>query len=307
MTRKASALLAASALVGLGASVFLFGPSDATTFSGTPFGGAGQSGSGGSSSQSTFTSTQTDGGPGFCFGGSCAVSFASDGGVVTLNGAELNATLANSQNVNANTIITPYAVVSQAASGERAFGPAHDGARVYFGESGNVYAYNNAGQIVFAASIEAGSMETDTLGSATGGRDRVEIFYPQPYPLGSLSTCDAAHMGVLKTLSSDGRTYQCNGTSNQTFGFRAAWSSALDFGAFAGASCETLTFAASGAVANEPIAAGGCGTILAGDADLECFVNVSATNTVQVRVCCRDAGDGCGDPASTTFTAAASR
>lgn len=81
---------------------------------GGPFGPNGGSGGGSSFSgtSATFTSTQTDGGPGFCFNGSCAVSFASDGGVVTLNGAELSVP----NGINLSTIDVQAATLAQPMS-----------------------------------------------------------------------------------------------------------------------------------------------------------------------------------------------
>lgn len=307
--RRATSVLAAIALAAVGGVMVLQStPATSGTFNGTISGGSGgTSSSGGSSSQLAFTSTQTDGGPGFCFNGSCGVSFSSDGGVVTLSGAELDATLKNSQNVNSGTDIGPHAVIAQAASGEAAFKVNQNGARYYFANSGNVYCYSDGAIVICASQWDiAAGVTTNIIGASTAGRNRVEMFYPQPIPLGSLLTCDATHMGVLQTLSGDGRTYQCNGTSNQTFGFRAAWTGALDFAVFASNTCQDLTFTATGAVANEPIAEGGCGAVFVADSDLTCKVVISATNTARVRVCCNDTL-GCTDLSSITFTAAALR
>lgn len=119
--------------------------------------------------------------------------------------------------------------------------------------------------------------------------------------------CSAGNAGTLSTLSSTGAAFYCNGTAAQQVALRVPWSSSLDFSAFAGASCQTLTFTAAGAVDGEPIASGGCGDIFDFDADLLCMMAISATNTVSVRVCCRDETGGCGDPPATAFTAAAVR
>jgi hypothetical protein len=308
MRRVTSLMLAVGVAAAGGMYALQSRPAVSGTFNGTISGGGSSSSSSGSAL--AFTSTQTDGGPGYCFNGSCAVSFSSDGGVVTLNGAELDATLANSQNVNADTIITPQAVVAQAASGQKAFGVAQNGARVYFCESGNCYCYDVGGLTTCANQwdLPAG-VKTNLIAASTPGRDRVEIFYPQPYPLASLSTCDSTHMGVLKTLTTDERNYMCDGSTDTNLkiaGMGGPWSGSLDFAVFASVSCQTLTFAATGAVLNEPVAQGGCGSVLAGDTDLTCTVAISATNTASVRLCCLDAA-GCADLASITFSAAAIR
>lgn len=157
-------------------------------------------GGGGAQSTSavTWTSTQTDGGAAFVVptgqkvchdGAACGVYTVYDGGTLGVVGAELEAALANSQNVNADTDITPHSVVSQAASGQRAFGPAHDGARTYFGESGNVYCYNNAGEVRCASAWAIQSMSIDTIGSFTSSR-YTDVFRVRFFPTGSLGTCN---------------------------------------------------------------------------------------------------------------------
>lgn len=177
---------------------------------GGPFGanGGGAGGGGATTSAPTFTSTQTDGGAGFCFNGSCTVSLASDGGVVTLSGAEFYAPngFTDSQKVNADTNITPNSVVAQAASGERAFGPAHDGARIYFGESGNVYCYNSAGEVNCQSAWKIPTISTDTIGSYTSNRV-VDAFNLHHFPVSSLGTCNGVGTagnipeGTIKVLS----------------------------------------------------------------------------------------------------------
>lgn len=259
-----------------------------------PNGGAGGASFGGSSV--TFTSTQTDGGPGFCFNGSCAVSLASDGGVVTLSGAELYVPngFTDSQKVNANNIITPYAVVSQAASGQRAFGPAHDGARVYFGGSGNVYCYNNAGQIRCAAGIGVPSEETDTIGNYTPGRNRVEIFYPQPYPLGSLTTCDTDHRGILQTLTTDGRSYACDGTTNQRLAYSLSNTTSINWGSLGPNDSETQTQTVTGALTSDAVF---CSPVNGGSMQgMDMHPTVTSSNTVSI-VAHNDTG-GTIDPAA---------
>jgi len=290
-------------------------------FSSSPFGGSGESGvsDDGDDSAITFTSTQSDGGAAFimptgqrlCLNGEpCTVFVQYDGGALGLAGSEVDVPngFTDSQKVNSSTSITPYSVNAQAASGERALGVATDGARIYFGAGGNTYCFlNGSSEIECASSWQVPSIETNIIGPATPGRNKIDLFYPRPFPLGSLDTCDSDHQGVITTLSGDGRTYQCNGTSNQTFGFRQAWSGALDFGAISAGDCADLTFTATGAVRGEAVACGGLDDLAAADSNLIGFCSVTATNTVTVRACCERLMIACANPSSTTFSAAALR
>jgi hypothetical protein len=123
---------------------------------------------------------------------------------------------------------------------------------------------------------------------------------------GSTPACTAGVAGGLKGNSTSHELIYCDGTANNTVAFVAEWSSALNFAVFASDTCQTLTFTATGAVRNEPMALGGCGDVFDADTDLSCDGAVTATDTVSVRLCCNDSA-GCADPASITFTAAALR
>lgn len=127
------------------------------------------------------------------------------------------------------------------------------------------------------------------------------------FPSSDVSGCAAGTEGGIKANSGTHRATYCDGTTPQKLGYREVWSGAVDFAAFGGTGCQDLTFTATGAVAGEPIASGGCGSIYAADADLQCGMAISATDTATVRVCCSDVVSGCGNPPSITFTAAALR
>lgn len=285
-------------------------------FGGGPFGSTASSGGGSGSattSAPTFTSTQTDGGASFVAptsgrvyldGPTNSVYLTYDGGNIGLVGAELDVPsgFTDSQKVNADSDISPHAVISQAASGEYAFRALHDGVYWDIGASTNDRIYASNGTVI-ANSWKFGDITVETIGAAQG---YIWMFSPTPFPVGSLTACSSGRKGALQTLSSDGRLYQCNGTADQTLGYRTAWTGALDFAVFASNSCQTLTFTATGAVAGEPVAEGGCGLVMAGDADVTCKVSISATNTASVRICCNDTL-GCADLGSITFTAAALR
>lgn len=257
---------------------------------GGPFGPNGGGGSGSSGGAATaFVSTQTDGGPGFCFNGSCAVSFASDGGVVTLNGAELYIPngFTDSQKVNPDTIITPYSVVPQAASGQAAFRVAQTGARIYFDVSGNIYAYSDGSQVVAASAWDIPSLSTDTIGTHTAARNKVEIFYPQPYPLGSLASCSSGFKGRLETLSSDGRTYACDGTTTQRVAYSLTGTATLDYGSLGPGTHEIKTLTVSGGTSSDLVACSPInvdGGVDFGDLDTHASMDPSVAGQVNVLV-----------------------
>jgi hypothetical protein len=308
MRRTTSLLLAGSLLVGAGA--MLMQPMFATggTFTGTISGGS-SGGSSSSGSAVTFTSTQTDGGAAFvaptgqrvCLNGAACTQYVqSDGGSIGLVGAEVDVPngFTDSQKVNPDTIITPASVVAQAASGQRAFGVAQTGARIYFDVAGNIYCYSNGSNIVCAASLDVPSMQTNTIGALTPSRDRVEIFYPQPYPLGSLSTCDSDHKGVLKTLTTDGNTYQCNGTDNRGLLRYLRGTASLNYASIAAGADETLTLTVTGAATTDEVHCSALVSLGAGMTVAQSWV--SSADTVSVTV-----GNfklvAATDPGATTF------
>jgi hypothetical protein len=179
----ATKVFAVAAVLGAaGGTMFLSSRSaTASGFSG-PF-------SGGTQKDTTLSTSER-----LCLNGTtCSVYLQYDGGTVGVVGAELETPQGfyASQNVNADTIITPQAVISQAASGQKAFGVAIDGARTYFGESGNVYCYNNAGEVTCASAWKIPTVSTDTIGSFTSNRYtdmfRVRFF---PTAVGNLGTCN---------------------------------------------------------------------------------------------------------------------
>lgn len=171
-----------------------------------------------STSEPTWTSTQTDGGAAFvaptgqrvCLNGaSCTQYVQSDGGTIGLVGAEVDVPngFTDSQKVNPGLMITPLSVVAQAGSGQRASGVAHNGARVYFGESGNLYCYSDGTGVICLSGWKVPVVETDSVGAATASRDYVDVFNPAIFPVSSLGTCDGqsgvTHIpeGTLKVRS----------------------------------------------------------------------------------------------------------
>lgn len=155
-----------------------------------------------STTEPTFTSTQTDGGAAFvvptgadvCLNGAaCTVRISYDGGSVGVVGAELDVPIGftDSQKVNPSTSITPGSVIAQAASGQRAFGVAVDGARFYIGAAGNLYCYSDGTVVQCASPWSIPSLETNTIGSFTPGRV-VDVFNPHIYPTSTLGTCNGS-------------------------------------------------------------------------------------------------------------------
>lgn len=170
-----------------------------------------------STSEPTFTSTQTDGGAAFvaptgsrvCLNGSgCSVYAQYDGGSIGLVGAEVDVPngFTDSQKVNPDTIITPYSVVSQAASGQAAFKVGQTGARIYFDVGGNIYCYSDGAQVVCGSAWMIQTVSVDTIGSFTANRV-IDIFNPHVFPVSSLGTCNGLNTagnipeGTIKVLS----------------------------------------------------------------------------------------------------------
>lgn len=87
-------------------------------------------------------------------------------------------------------------------------------------------------------------------------------------------------------------------------GGRAAiskWSGSADFASFSGQGCQTLTFSAPGAIVDEPVMAGGCGSIYSFHNNLTCSISITAADTASVRLCCTDVS-GCSNPGPITFS-----
>lgn len=132
-------------------------------------------------------------------------------------------------------------------------------------------------------------------------------FWRRDFPTSDTTGCAAGTEGGHKARSTDNRWVYCDGTTVQILAFRGGpWSGAIDFAAAVGVGCQTGTFTATGAVTDEPIAVGGCGSVVNADADYTCSAAITATNTATVQICCQDVG-GCANPASITFSAAALR
>lgn len=152
-----------------------------------------------STSEPTWTSTQTDGGAAFiapegskvCHTDNCSVYTTYDGGTLGLVGAEVDVPngFTDSQKVNPDLTITPFSVVSQAGTGQRAFGVAQTGARIYYDVGGNLYCYSDGSQIICAAGIKTGTLSADTYGSYTDSK--VPLWFSlQLFPTSSLGTCN---------------------------------------------------------------------------------------------------------------------
>lgn len=221
-------------------------------------------------------------------------------GVVFAQGYRPNVSLQlrDSQKVNPDLIITPYSTIWQAGAGQRAAGVAQTGARIYFDVGGNIYCYSTGAKVQCASAWAIPSFETDTIGALTPSRDKVEIFFPQPYPLSSLSTCDSGHMGVLKTLTTDGNTYQCNGTDNRGLLRYLRGSAALNFGSIAAGADETQTLTVTGAATTDTVTCSATASLGASMTISQTWV--SSSNTVSITVG-NFALTGSVDPASTTF------
>lgn len=178
---------------------------------------------------------------------------------------------------------------------------------VKFGSTGNVTITGNGGITLANAGLDLNN-NTTMMNTASGKPILVNEesgFRLTPYS--ATPTCNAGAAGNFSTDSDDNRAYYCNGTAAQTIAFLGGpWSKDLDFAIFAGAGCQTLTFVATGAVLDETVAPGGCGSVSNGDADLTCEISITATDTASVRLCCIDAA-GCADLGVIVFSAAALR
>jgi hypothetical protein len=288
--KTATKIFVVAAVLGAaGGSLFLSSRQASADFAG-PFAG-GTQGTGG------ITNLET-GDPLCLDGAGCTVKVVYDGGVIGLVGAEVDVPSGfyDSQKVNADALITPLGVVAQAPTGDYGFRSLHN-TLWDFGDSTTDYCQSVSGEVQCASTWQWSSIEVDTIGASTPSRDRVEIFYPQPYPLSSLSTCDATHQGVLKTLSTTGRTYACDGTTNQRVGYTLAASAALDFPSLNNNDDATLTMTVTGAVSGDAVL---CSPTAAIETGLQVsYSYVSASNTVTVVL--HDASGGTVDPASATY------
>lgn len=122
----------------------------------------------------------------------------------------------------------------------------------------------------------------------------------------STPSCAASNAGTFSTLTSTGASFYCNGTAARQLVTQTSWSSSLDFAAFANQVCQTITFTATGAIKDEAVALGGCGSVFGGDTDLTCEASITANDEAAVRLCCIEAA-GCADLAAITFTVTALR
>lgn len=263
--------IAAAVLGAVGGSMFLSSRSATANGFAGPF-------AGGTQKDTTLSTSEK-----LCLDGStCSTYLQYDGGTLGLVGAEVDVPngFTDSQKVNPDTIITPYSVVSQAASGQAAFRVAQTGARYYFDVAGNVYCYSNGSKIICTSQLDTPAMQVDTVDSYTASRNRVEILYPQPYPFGSLPTCDSTHKGVLTTLSTDGRTYACDGTTEQRVAYSLSGSASLNFGNLTTHTSETLTVTVTGALTTDAVV---CSALAQIEDDLHIQSWVSAADTVSVR------------------------
>jgi hypothetical protein len=157
--------------------------------SGGPFDGSGQSGVGGGGVPAVSASTKI-----YLDHPTDSVYLQYDGGSIGLVGAEVDVPngFTDSQKVNPDTIITPFSVISQAGSGQRAFGVAQTGARFYFDVGGgNIYCYSDGSQVVCASAWMIPTVSTDTIGSFTANRV-IDIFNPHVFPVSSLGTCNGS-------------------------------------------------------------------------------------------------------------------
>jgi hypothetical protein len=125
-------------------------------------------------------------------------------------------------------------------------------------------------------------------------------------PQASTPSCAASNAGTFSTLTSTGAPFYCDGTAARQLVTQTSWSSSLDFAAFANQVCQTITFTATGAVKDEAVALGGCGSVFGGDTDLTCEASITANDEAAVRLCCIEAA-GCADLTAITFTVTALR
>lgn len=126
--------------------------------------------------------------------------------------------ISNSQRVSPDLFITPYALYPQAGPGEAALKPAHDGARIYVGTDSQMYFYSDGLHIISNGAFQAASMEVDTVGIKTPGRQYNEYFAIRYFPFSSLGTCNGSTAtggipeGTVKLLSgaaASGRSRLC--------------------------------------------------------------------------------------------------
>lgn len=287
MKKIAGVVIAAGAAMGLAFSLFrVDSPSAFTGPFGGPTGGQGLAA-----------------GPPLCFNASCSIYGSSDGSSAVFTGGPISSPSGFVEGVlAASTVDVPGQsfVASRASGTDYAFRSTNN-ARWDFGNGANDFVVSTGGA-VSANSWSFADVTSDILDFTSDG---LGMLNARIFPTGSLSTC-ASRAGTMNYLNTDDHFYGCNGTASQQLAYRAAWTGSLDFAVFAAIDCQDLTFTATGAVSDEPIAVGGCGAVHNGDPDLTCDVSISATNTARVRLCCVDAA-GCADLASITFSAAAVR
>lgn len=125
-------------------------------------------------------------------------------------------------------------------------------------------------------------------------------------PQASTPTCAAGNAGTFSTLTSTGAPFYCDGTAARQIVTQVSWSDSLDFAGFGTPVCQDITIASTGAIKDEPVALGGCGSVFAGDTDLTCQASITADNVATVRLCCIEA-TGCADLPAITFTVTALR
>jgi hypothetical protein len=190
--------IAAAVLGAAGGTAFLSSRPAGADFAG-PFAGGSSGGTG---------TPRLDTGSPLCLDGStCSVKVVYDGGTIGLVGAEVDAHSGfyDSQKVNPDLMITPHSVIAQAPTGDYAFRALHNGLWD-FGDSTTDYCQSVNGEVQCAGQWQWGSIEVDTIGSATANRV-IDIFNPHVFPVSSLGTCNGSSSagsipeGTLKVVS----------------------------------------------------------------------------------------------------------
>lgn len=126
-------------------------------------------------------------------------------------------------------------------------------------------------------------------------------------PQAATPTCAAGNKGTHSVLTATGAAYYCDGTSAQLVARKASWSGSLNFAAVSAGQCDTLTFAATGAVLDETVACGGRASVIAGDEQYSMGCAISATDTAIVQLCCHNLIGDCANLAAITFSVTAVR
>lgn len=319
MNQPAKQLLAASILLGFGASVFAVSSAYSSAFSGGAFGGQ-QIGTTGAP---TFTSTQTDGGAAFvaptgqrvCLdGATCSVYATYDGGTIGFVGAEpegphgllRNNTAA--EDAYANTFVAT-GFSADGGTGGYAFtcnGPTckyklAEGSQMDMVATGNDVSFNTSSFTIttgFSYAYACRSSQNCYLYADPG-------FWMYYVPTTDVTTgCAAGTAGGVKFKSTDSRLYNCDGTTSQRVAYSLSASASVDFASMADGAGDTQTLTVTGAATTDVVHCSPTGGTPEAGLVIR-WARVSASNTVTIAAI--NLSGGALDPAALSYTCVVTR